>query len=198
MPDYEFKGFRLPTYTMVPDEVFDELLSRVTGNELKVLLYIIRRTMGFRKDADAISLAQFSEGIVKRDGTRLDSGAGVSKRGAVDAVNGLVGKGIIEAETQTGAGGGFAPTLYRLRFQGSAENAQGISRNRIRGDAETNQPLVQKLHTQHTVLQETDNNSGQGAETSGDMPRGDGSPPSAEAIVEQWQRTSSLLRGMGR
>src|SRR2546423_9842309 len=53
-----FEPFQGPNYTLVPDEVFDRLLPELTGAELKVLLYIIRRTFGFKKDADSISLAQ--------------------------------------------------------------------------------------------------------------------------------------------
>ena len=43
-----FRGFRSPSYTQVPDELFDELLVELSGGELKVLLYIIRRTFGFK------------------------------------------------------------------------------------------------------------------------------------------------------
>jgi hypothetical protein len=47
-------GFRRPTTTPVPDELFDEWLAVLSGAELKCLLYIVRRTLGFKKDADAI------------------------------------------------------------------------------------------------------------------------------------------------
>ncbi len=44
-----FKGFISPRYTQVPDALFDELMAYLSGAELKVLLYIIRRTLGFKK-----------------------------------------------------------------------------------------------------------------------------------------------------
>src|SRR5260221_12425326 len=69
-----FEGFNIPNTTPVPDIVFDELLSELTGNELKVLLYIIRRTYGFGKNADAISLSQFRKGITTKDEKVLDRG----------------------------------------------------------------------------------------------------------------------------
>ena len=50
----KFPGFRSPNYTQVPDKVFDELLSELNLAELKVLLYIIRRTFGFKKSSDNI------------------------------------------------------------------------------------------------------------------------------------------------
>jgi hypothetical protein len=46
---------------------------------VKVLLYIIRRTFGFKKDQDNISLSQMLNGIVKKNGERLDSGTGLIK-----------------------------------------------------------------------------------------------------------------------
>src|SRR5215207_9360313 len=63
-----FDGFTRPNYTIVPDELFDRLLHQLSGAELKVLLYIIRRTFGFKKDSDRISLKQMAEGIRTRDG----------------------------------------------------------------------------------------------------------------------------------
>ena len=72
-------GFDSPNYTPVPDKLFDEYLARLSGAELKALLYIIRRTFGFKKDSDTISLKQMVEGITTHDGRRLDFGAGLSK-----------------------------------------------------------------------------------------------------------------------
>jgi len=42
---------------MVPDAVVDEFMVDLTGADLKALLYIIRRTFGFKKDRDDISLS---------------------------------------------------------------------------------------------------------------------------------------------
>src|SRR5436190_13099975 len=92
-----FAGFQSPNYTIVPDEVFDELLGVLSGAELKVLLYIIRRTLGFKKERDSISLRQMVHGIVTRDGRRLDHGAGVARSAAAVAVRGLVHKGVVAA-----------------------------------------------------------------------------------------------------
>jgi hypothetical protein len=74
--DYVFQGFTSPTYTQVPDELFDELMPRLSESELKVLLYVVRRTFGFKKSADDISLKQMVEGIRTRDGRQLDNGTG--------------------------------------------------------------------------------------------------------------------------
>jgi hypothetical protein len=49
MSKERFPGFLKPNYTQVPDVILDELMANLTGAELKVLLYIVRRTFGFQK-----------------------------------------------------------------------------------------------------------------------------------------------------
>src|SRR3954451_14557133 len=75
-----FRGFKSPNYTPVPDELFDELLGDLSGAELKALLYIIRRTFGFKRESDTISLSQMLNGIQTREGRVLDRGVGLSKK----------------------------------------------------------------------------------------------------------------------
>ncbi len=65
-PTWQFEGFRSPNFTTVPDELFDDLIPRLSGAEVKVLLYIVRRTFGFKKERDNISISQMLEGIVKK------------------------------------------------------------------------------------------------------------------------------------
>ena len=74
------KGSSSPNYTPVPDELFDEQLPDLSGSELKVLLYIIRLTFGFKKDSDNISLNQLLNGITTKEGIVLDRGTGLTKK----------------------------------------------------------------------------------------------------------------------
>ena len=73
-PIIRFSGFTSPNYTQVPDELFDALMVELSGAELKVLLYIIRRTFGFKRDSDTISLSQMLSGLKTSDGRQLDRG----------------------------------------------------------------------------------------------------------------------------
>ncbi len=91
----KFNGFTKPTYTQTPNEVFDILLDMLNGSELKVLLYIIRRTFGFKKESDDISLNQIVNGIKKKDGSIQDYGTGISKLSARNAVKRLIEKNVI-------------------------------------------------------------------------------------------------------
>jgi hypothetical protein len=109
---FAFEGFGRPNYTPVPDELFDCLLPSLTGAELKVLLYITRRTWGFKRETDVISREQLATGIVGRDGRRLDGGTGLSHNSVSAALTTLVGRGVIVATSQPGA-----PTSYSLRLR---------------------------------------------------------------------------------
>ncbi|GAC1691021.1 MAG: hypothetical protein PVS3B3_13780 [Ktedonobacteraceae bacterium] len=120
MSDTSFQGFDFPNTTPVPDIVFDELLRILTGNELKVLLYIIRRTYGFGKSADAISLSQFREGIKTKEEKILDLGCGLEhNRTILVALAALEKKGYIVSKKRNTTIGDKDTTIYKLRFKGT-------------------------------------------------------------------------------
>ena len=88
----------------------------LSGAEVKVMLYIFRRTLGFKRYEDNISLNQLLNGIVRRDGTRLDHGTGLSKSTLVNAIRGLVEKNLITVELRQSDDRGNEPTTYHLNF----------------------------------------------------------------------------------
>ncbi len=112
-----FAGLHQPRTTQVPDDLFDWIIPYLTGAELKVLLYIIRRTFGFKKDADAISLDQLCNGITRRDGRRLDFGTGLKRPTVLEALRSLRAKNLIIAQQQLDPVTGTRPTIYALRLQ---------------------------------------------------------------------------------
>lgn len=85
----------IPNSTQVPDVILDHLMADLSGAELKVLLYVARRTYGFGKDSDNISLNQMAAGIRRRDGTQLDRGTGLSRSGVKSACNSLIERGVL-------------------------------------------------------------------------------------------------------
>jgi hypothetical protein len=107
-------GLPHPNTTPVPDIFFDQIAPRLTERELRVMLYVIRRTFGFKKRDDAISLSQFSEGIITQDGKRLDHGAGVNRRSVIRAVQSLERQGLLEAVRITTCEHGNQASRYRL------------------------------------------------------------------------------------
>lgn len=92
---FKFHGFESPRYTMVPDEIFDKLLAYLSPSELKVLLYLVRRTFGFKKDSDRISLSQMCNGIKTKHGKTIDSGTGLSRPAVIKALKVLENNNII-------------------------------------------------------------------------------------------------------
>jgi len=84
-----------PNFTQIPNVFLDNIMSELTEKELKVLLYIMRRTYGFSKGEDRISLTQFSDGIITRSGQIVDTGCGVSRSNVVLAIDMLLEKKLI-------------------------------------------------------------------------------------------------------
>jgi Bacteriophage replication protein O len=117
---FHFSGFGAPQYASVPDVLFDMLLPELENAELRVLLYIIRRTFGFKKDSDNIAISQMVDGIVKRDGTVLDRGTGLSRPTVKRALRGLVAKGIIVSVRNQSANGGNDANTYALKYKNQA------------------------------------------------------------------------------
>jgi phage replication O-like protein O len=113
-----FPGFQFPNTTQIPNEVFDTLMSRLSGGELKVLLYICRRTFGFRKDSDSISLTQIAHGITTKAGRVLDQGTGLSKRQVQRALRVLETHKVILVERKVDATGLHEVNTYRLNVRG--------------------------------------------------------------------------------
>src|SRR3954464_10654163 len=126
--DYRYAGFENPTTTPVPDVVFDQLLSRLGEAELKALLYIIRRTFGFKKERDPISFNQFIRGITTKDGRTLDEGCGIKDRTTLSrALKSLETKGIIRSEKGVDERGENVTTVYRLSFRDDPREVVGNS-----------------------------------------------------------------------
>lgn len=150
-PSRRFAGYSRPNYTPVPDQLFDEQLPDLSGAELKVLLYLMRRIFGFKKESDNVSLNQLLHGITTRAGVQLDRGTGLSRSTLIDALKGLVEKGHIIAEQRSSRERGNEATNYRLNiipFTPGTETERGASGNRT--------GLVGKADPQETAGQETD------------------------------------------
>jgi hypothetical protein len=185
---FHFEGFSAPNGTFVPDEVFDLLAPALSEAELRVLLYIIRRTFGFKKNTDDISLKQMTEGITTREGRVLDRGTGLSKAGNVRGIRGLIEKGVVVTKRNRSTERGDQATTYTLHFKTavavkgdrgeeksqaarkppgslpqSSERYAQVSRSPVStketgGCLPSRQGGVYQVDTQETVWQETDFN----------------------------------------
>jgi len=122
-----FKGFAAPGSTPVPDIFFDLIMPHLADVELRVLLYFFRRTFGFKKFSDNISIGQMVNGIETRDGKKLDYGCGLSKSGVTKGLRGLLRKNLIVATRRSDPKRGHLPTNYSLNMKGTLREQASLS-----------------------------------------------------------------------
>ncbi len=136
-------------------------------------MYICRRTFGFKKDADNISLSQMVSGITTKEGAQLDGGTGLSKSSVARALKDLEEKNIILRVRRSDPKRGDLPTTYQLNI---VDPRSVISRGE-RGSVSSDTPRVphrdtplsqhdiprvphgdtQETEIQQTVVQKTEN-----------------------------------------
>ena len=86
----------IPNCTQVPNVIFDRLIPNLEEAEARCLLYLCRRTYGFHKIRDKISLTQFVSGIKDKNGNIIDEGTKMSKPSVIKALKFLESAGIIK------------------------------------------------------------------------------------------------------
>lgn len=134
-----------PNYTQTPNVVLDELMSRLSDSEFKVLIYICRRTFGFKKKSDRISLSQFTTGLEASDETKLDGGTGKSKQSVLTALKKLVEFDLV---MRTKKGLGYS---YQLNLECDIKEVVqklDMSKNLTTTSLKIRPKVVQKLDTQ--------------------------------------------------
>src|SRR5436190_9635451 len=115
-----FDGIESPNGTIFPDALLDLVMPFLSPTEWKVCTYVVRRTFGWKKASDRISLEQICHGIVRRDGSHLDHGTQLDRKTAIKALRGLEAKGVIVAQRNYSDAHGFETTTYGLRFRGQS------------------------------------------------------------------------------
>lgn len=161
-----------PNSTQIPNVILDQWLPHLSGSELRVVLYVCRRTYGFGKLEDRISLKQMSEGIKRKDGSVLDQGAGLSKSAAAEACKSLEQKRVLNRSQQSAEGKGDTATAYSLNLdrRPGGGGREGVQKSDT-GCPETGHAPVQNLDTQNTEVQNTVDNSTPIVPSKGDAPK---------------------------
>lgn len=88
----------------IPYELFDDVFPYIDSlAELKIVLYITRRTTPFKKTEDWIAKCQFEKGMVERKtGKKLNPGAGLSRPSIDKGIKLAVQHGIIQERIECG------------------------------------------------------------------------------------------------
>jgi len=115
-PFEEFRGFKQPRFTQIPDEFLDRMLPHLSGAEVKIMLYLFRKTLGYQKRQDRLSLKQIAEGTRRRGGEAIDLGTGLSRSTVTVALKSLVEKGLVEIERSLAEAGDSDMNVYSVRW----------------------------------------------------------------------------------
>lgn len=137
MADFIVNSFQLP------NSVVDELLADLTGAELKCYLYVLRKTKGWNKEEDAISVSQFMKVT------------GLSNRKVIDACERLVELGLLEQKIGSNKTKVFSVKDYKT--SGSEESS--LVKKVHSGSEESSLSVVKKVHTQNNNINNTTKNN---------------------------------------
>jgi hypothetical protein len=126
----------------------DHCMHFLKGSEIKIALYIVRRTIGFGKERDRIAFDQFCHGIKTRHGRQLDRGTGLSRRAAQQALDGLKGHGLLSEIVEIGEA-----NEYGLNWQTILEHSQNgtSAESSLPTDAKSTPVPAQEMHPQPSV-----------------------------------------------
>ena len=94
--------FPTQNYHWLPNNLTSDVLKSLSRTEILVLLYLIRHLWEFGEqeatEPKQISHDEFIYGRIQKDGTRMDSGTGVSRSALIPAIHSLIEKGLIARE----------------------------------------------------------------------------------------------------
>ena len=139
----------IPNAFQIPNSVIDELLAKLTCAELKCYLFVVRKTKGWNKESDSISVSQFMEVT------------GLSNRSVITACESLVEMGLLER-----SGGERKLNTYSVKafdFSESGEKSSSVKsgENFSESGEKSSSDLVKKVHTQNNnknTIQNTNTN----------------------------------------
>lgn len=122
----------IPNSFMIPNSVVDELMAEMSGVELKCYLFVIRKTKGWSKEYDAISLTQFIK----------FTGAG--KTAVVDALKKLVELGLLVKKT-----GVRNTSVYAINLFGNQTSSENELVQKVNSTSSESE-LVTSSESEHT------------------------------------------------
>lgn len=83
----DMTGFTSPNYTQVPNDLFDELMQDMNGAELKVVLAIVRQTIGYHRETTKFSLSKIATMTGLSYPTVMDGASKAEERGLIRRMN---------------------------------------------------------------------------------------------------------------
>ena len=153
----------IPNAFQIPNSVIDELLAKLTCAELKCYLFVVRKTKGWNKESDSISVSQFMEVT------------GLSNRSVITACESLVEMGLLERSggerklntysvkafeiSQTGKKSSSDKTGENFSQTGEKSSSDKTGENFSQTGEKSSSDLVKKVHTQNNNKNTIQNNN---------------------------------------
>src|SRR5258708_6907614 len=103
LSEHTFQGFSKPeaNFFRLPNEWTDITATVTSLAEIKLVEYVLKHTWGYSEFdmVKKITTDEFMNGRKKKDGTRIDTGTGLSKPSVIAGLKSAVEHGLLEEET---------------------------------------------------------------------------------------------------
>lgn len=166
-------------HTQISNDFLDKYMCELTGAQVKVFLAIARKTIGWHKETDSVSISQ------------LMKMTGISRQGVVDTISALSDKGIIIIDRSTSR---KASNRYTINYENMSDGSQ-LSRpdvvNSVDHGSQLSRPQGSQLSrpTKEIVL----NKLSKEKELSAKADHENQSPTSHQSIKHIFEQGSTVL-----
>ena len=137
----------IPNAFQIPNSVIDELLAKLTCAELKCYLFVVRKTKGWNKESDSISVSQFMEVT------------GLSNRSVITACESLVEMGLLERSGGERKLNTYSVKAFDISQTGEKSSSDETGENFSQTGEKSSSDLVKKVHTQNNNKNTIQNNN---------------------------------------
>ena len=137
----------IPNAFQIPNSVIDELLAKLTCAELKCYLFVVRKTKGWNKESDSISVSQFMEVT------------GLSNRSVITACESLVEMGLLERSGGERKLNTYSVKAFEISQTGEKSSSDKTGENFSQTGEKSSPDLVKKFHTQNNNKNTIQNNN---------------------------------------
>ena len=137
----------IPNAFQIPNSVIDELLAKLTCAELKCYLFVVRKTKGWNKESDSISVSQFMEVT------------GLSNRSVITACESLVEMGLLERSGGERKLNTYSVKAFDFSQTGEKSSSDKTGENFSQTGEKSSSDLVKKVHTQNNNKNTIQNNN---------------------------------------
>lgn len=137
----------IPNAFQIPNSVIDELLAKLTCAELKCYLFVVRKTKGWNKESDNISVSQFMEVT------------GLSNRSVITACESLVEMGLLERSGGERKLNTYSVKAFEISQTGEKSSSDETGEKSSPTGEKSSSDLVKKVHTQNNNKNTIQNNN---------------------------------------